>query len=101
MEGNITSSRSLQEIRGGLYPSHQPSFTRLDARILQEENLFTVTVRLFDHRKQGDGAWGEEIAASIDTASLMIDALAQKYSISQEHISVSIVMERFKDGTFH
>jgi len=78
-----------------------PSFTRLDARILQEENVFTVTVRLFDHRRQGEGAWGEEIAASIDSASRMIDAIAQKYSISQEHISVSIVMDSFKDGTFH
>ena len=78
-----------------------PSFTRLDARILQEENVFTVTVRLFDHRRQGEGAWGEEIAASIDSASRMIDAIAQKYSISQEHISVSIVMDNVKDGTFH
>ena len=78
-----------------------PTFTRLDARILQEENVFTVTVRLFDHRRQGDGAWGEEITTSIDSATLMIDAIAQKYSISQQHISVSIVMDSFKDGTFH
>ena len=79
----------------------RPTFTRLDARITQEENVFTVTVRLFDHRKQGEGAWGEEIATSIDSASLMIDAIAQKYCISQKHISVSIVMDSFKDGTFH
>ena len=78
-----------------------PSFTRLDARILQEENVFTVTVRLFDHRRQGEGAWGEEITTSIDSASRMIDAIAQKYSILQKHISVSIVMDSFKDGTFH
>ena len=78
-----------------------PSFTRLDARILQEENVFTLTVRLFDHRRQGEGAWGEEITTSIDSASRMIDAIAQKYSISQEHISVSIVMDSFKDGTVH
>ena len=81
--------------------SSNPSFTRLDARIIQEENLFTVTVRLFDHRRQGEGAWGEEIAASIDSASRMIDAIAQKYYISQKHISVSIVMENSEDGTFH
>ena len=78
-----------------------PCFTRLDARILQEENVFTLTVRLFDHRRQGEGAWGEEIIASIDSASRMIDAIAQKYSISQKHISVSIVMDNLKDGTFH
>ena len=40
-----------------------PTFTRLDARIIQEENIFTVTVRLFDHRRQGEGAWGEEITS--------------------------------------
>ena len=78
-----------------------PSFTRLDARILQEENVFTVTVRLFDHRRQGEGAWGEEITTSIDSASRMIDAIAQKYFISQKHISVSIVMDSVKNGTFH
>ncbi len=78
-----------------------PSFTRLDARILQEENVFTLTVRLFDHRRQGEGAWGEEITTSIDSASRMIDAIAQKYYISQKHISVSIVMDNSKDGTFH
>ena len=82
-------------------PDSNPTFTRLDARILQEENVFTVTVRLFDHRRQGEGAWGEEIAASIDSASRMIDAIAEKYSIFQKHISVSIAMDKFKDGTFH
>ena len=79
--------------------SSNPSFTRLDARIVEEENLFTVTVRLFDHRRQGEGAWGEEITTSVDSASRMIDAIAQKYSISQKHISISIVMENFTNGT--
>ena len=79
----------------------EPTFTRLDARILQEENVFTVTVRLFDHRKQGEGAWGEEITTSIDSASRIIDAIAQKYSISQSHISIRILMDNYKDGTFH
>ena len=81
--------------------SSNPTFTRLDARILQEENVFTVTVRLFEHRRQGEGAWGEEITTSIDSASRLIDAIAQKYSISQKHIAVSIVMDNSKDGTFH
>ena len=78
-----------------------PIFTRLDARIIQEESVFTVAVRLFDHRKQGEGAWGEEIATSIDSASRMIDAIAQQYTISQKHISVRIVMDSLTDGTFH
>jgi len=55
----------------------------------------------FTHRRQGEGAWGEEITTSIDSASRMIDAIAQKYFISQKHISVSIVMDSVKNGTFH
>ncbi len=81
--------------------SASPTFTRLDARIIQEENVFTLTVRLFDHRRQGEGAWGEEIAPSIHSASRMIDALAQKFSIPQQDIYIKIVMDSFKNGTFH
>ncbi len=78
-----------------------PTFTRLDARITEQENVFTVTVRLFDHRRQDEGAWGEEIASSIDSAGRMIDALAQKFSIPQQDIYIKIVMDSFKNGTFH
>jgi hypothetical protein len=56
---------------------------------------------LVNHVKQGEGAWGEEIATSIDMASEMIDSIAKQFSISQGCISVSIVMDKSKDGTFH
>jgi len=34
-------------------------------------------------------------------ASSMIDSIAKQFCISQKCISVSIVMDKFKDGTFH
>ena len=81
--------------------SPSQTFTRLHARITQEEGAFTVSVRLLNHLKQDERAWGEEIASSIDMATCMIDAVAKQFCISQKCISVSIVMDRFKDGTFH
>jgi hypothetical protein len=81
--------------------SPERSFTRLYARITQEDGAFTVTVRLLNHRKKREGAWGEEIATSIDMASAMIDSIAKQFRISQKCISVRIVMDKFRDGTFH
>jgi hypothetical protein len=31
----------------------------------------------------------------------MVNALAKTYSIEQDHVTLSIVMDRYKDGTFH
>ena len=80
-------------------PNH--AYTRLHARITQEEGAFTVSVRLLNHLKQGEGAWGEEIAPSIDIATTMIGSIAERFGIEQKGISVRIVMEKFRDGTFH
>ena len=81
--------------------SHGFTFTRLHARITEEEGAFSVSVRMLNHLKQDERAWGEEIAVSIDMASLMIDSIAKQFCISQKCISVSIIMANFKDGTFH
>jgi hypothetical protein len=81
--------------------STRHTYTQLHARITQEEGAFTVSVRMLNHLKQGEGAWGEEIASSIDVASAMIDSIAKQFCIPQNSISVSIVMDNFKDGTFH
>jgi hypothetical protein len=96
--GTLEEVESFMELLKNL-PSH--TYTRLHARITQEEGAFTVSVRMFDHLKLDEKAWGEEIATSIDMASLMIDAIAKQFCISQNCISVSIVMNNFKDGTFH
>jgi hypothetical protein len=77
------------------------TFTRLEARIRQEDGAFTVSVRLQNHRKKSDVAWGQEIAPTIEMASVMIGSLAEQFSIPQKHISIHIDMEKFRDGTFH
>ena len=56
---------------------------------------------LLNHRKKREGAWGEEVTTSIDMASAMIDSIAEQFRISEKCFSVTIVMDRFKDGTFH
>ena len=80
-------------------PSH--TFTRLYARITEEDGTFTVSVRLLNHLKQDESACGQKIAGSIDMASAMVDSIAREFCISQNCISISIVMANFKDGTFH
>ena len=81
--------------------SGDPTFTRLYARITQENGGFTVSVQMFNHLEQDDKAWGREPAASIEIASGMIGQLAAQFSIPQNAISIKIVMENFKDGTRH
>jgi hypothetical protein len=77
------------------------TFTRLAARICEEDGAFTVTVRLQNHRRKSETAWGQEIAPTIEMASLMIGALAEQFSIPQKRISIRIDMENFRDGTLH
>ena len=81
--------------------SPSQTFTRLYARITEEDGTFTVSVRLLNHLKQDERAWGQKIAVSIDMASSMIDSVAREFCISQNCISISIVMDNFKEGTFH
>jgi hypothetical protein len=77
------------------------TFTSLEARIREEDGAFTVTVRLQNHCKKSEVAWGQEIAPTIEMASSMIGALAEEFSIPQKHISIHFDMENFKDGTLH
>jgi hypothetical protein len=77
------------------------SFTRLYAKIREEDGAFTVSVRLTDHRDQSQGAWGQEIASSIEIASSMIGGLAHQFSIPEKCISIEIGMANFRDGTLH
>ena len=76
-------------------------FTRLYAKIRQEDGAFTVSVRLQNHLKPNEAAWGEQVADSIEMASSMIGGLAVEFSIAQEFISVDIRMDNFRDGTLH
>jgi hypothetical protein len=76
-------------------------FTRLHANIVEEDGAFTVSVRIFNHLKQSEGAWGEEIAPTFDMASLMIGSLASQFSIPRNCVSIKIAMQRHRDGTVH
>jgi hypothetical protein len=78
-----------------------PNFTRLHARISQEEIGFTVKVHMHNHLKSNEACFGTEIADSIEMASGMIGMLAVQFSIPQQGISINIVMSNFRDGTVH
>jgi hypothetical protein len=77
------------------------TFTRLHAHIVQEDGAFTVHVRMLNHLNRQESAWGQEIASTIDMASSMIDVLAKQFCISENCVSIKIVMDKFRDGTFH
>jgi hypothetical protein len=79
----------------------RPCFTRLHANIVEEDGAFTVSVRIFNHLKTKEAAWGQEIAATFDMASLMVGSLADQFSIPQNCISIKIVTWRHRDGTIH
>jgi hypothetical protein len=79
----------------------EANFTRLHAYIVQEDGAFTVSIRLHNHLNESESACGEEIAATFELASSMVDALATRFEIEQTCISISIVMQQFRDGTFH
>jgi hypothetical protein len=78
-----------------------PSYTHLQAHILQEHGGFTVSVRMRNHLKKDDRAYGVETATSIEMASGMISQLARQFSIPQNCILINIVMNNFREGTLH
>lgn len=82
-------------------PSDSHRFTRLDARITQENGAFTLGIQLRNHLTPGDFAGGLQGAASIEKASEMIAGVAAQFGILQPAISISIFMENFKVGTRH
>ena len=80
-----------------LKSQHGFEFTRLHAHIVEEKGAFTVRVRMLNDLDLGQSSWGEEIAATFETATLMIGSLANQFSIPQDGISIKPVM----DGTSH
>lgn len=77
------------------------NFTRLHAHIVEENDAFTVRIRLHHHLNRKNSAWGEEIAATFEMASSMVASLASQFSIPQQCISIRILMHRLSDGTIH
>ena len=79
----------------------EPGFTHLNARITQEEDAFTVSIRMYCSSLDEDRAWGEETAPSIEIAGEMISGLAERYAIPEDCITIHLVMTNIRDGTRH
>jgi hypothetical protein len=92
----MTSSPFLAEEGSG-----KPSYTHLLACISEEEDGYTVRVRLYNQMKQQNSAHGEEIADTLETASMLIAALVAEFSIAQDCIRIEILMQKTTDGTRH
>lgn len=75
-------------------------FTNLSVRITEEEDGYTVQVRLYNQVTE-NAAWGEEPADSLEAASMMVEALAAEFSILRSHIKIDIRMQDPRAGTRH
>ena len=80
--------------------SVESPYTHLFASISEEEDGYTAEVRLYSRSNQ-QSAHGEEIAGTLEMASMWIAAIANKFSISQTFIKIEILMQRVTDGTRH
>jgi hypothetical protein len=56
---------------------------------------------MLNHLNTEQSCWGEEMAAGLAIASLMVGSLANQFSIPEECVSIEIIMRRLKDGTLH
>jgi len=81
--------------------SGDASYTDLFASISEEDDGYAVQVRLYDQAKPENAAWGEEIADSVETASMLVAALAAEFSIPQARIKIEIWMNKVTNGTRH
>jgi len=77
-------------------------YTHLFACICEEEDCYyTVQVRLSHEENRKNSAWGEEIADSLETASMLIAAVAAEFSISQARIKIEIRLHDLAAGMRH
>jgi hypothetical protein len=76
-------------------------YTDLFASISEEEEGYAVQVRLYDDARPESAAWGEEVADSIETASMLVGDLAAEFSIPRARIKIEIRMNNMTNGTRH
>jgi hypothetical protein len=81
--------------------SSEPRYTHLSAWVTEEEDGYLVQVRLRHATKPANSAWGEEISDSLEMASALLHALADKFSIPQSRVDICLRMEKLQDGTRH
>jgi len=77
-------------------PAGKSHYTRLFACISEEEDGYTVQVRLSNEKRPEDIAWDEEIVDSFETASELVSALAGEFSIAQAGMVIKIRMHGHK-----
>lgn len=77
-------------------------FTHLFARITEDDDSYIVQIRLHNDviAAPSGAAWGE-VADSIESAAEMIGALAERFSISQDRITLEIRMDNIAENTRH
>ena len=76
-------------------------YTHLTAWVNEEDDSYIVQVRLHHETKPANAAWGEEISDSLETASALLQTLAEKYAIPQSRIDIRLRLEKLQDGTRH
>ena len=81
--------------------SGKPRYTKLFARISEEEDGYIVEITLLNDTKPENSAWGEEIVDSFETASELVAALAGEFSIGEAGVEIEIRMHDHKHGTRH
>ena len=79
----------------------KPRYTHLFASISEEDGGYTVQVRLYHEMSPRNAAWGEELADSFESASMLIAGLAAEFSIAQAHIEIEIRLDELAAGTRH
>lgn len=76
-------------------------FTNLAVRITEENNGFTVQVRLYSRVTPENDAWGEESADTLEAASMMVEALAAEFALLATQIKIELWMRDPRMGTRH
>jgi hypothetical protein len=81
--------------------ANEPRYTHLTAWVTEEEDGYTVQVRLHHETRPANAAWGEEISDSLETASVLLQALAAKFSIPESRVAIRLRLENLQEGTRH
>jgi hypothetical protein len=76
-------------------------YSHLFACISEEDGGYTVQIRLYNAAKPSKAAWGEEIVDSMETASMLVAALATEFSIPQGRIKIEKRMQDLTASTHH
>lgn len=96
--GDGTMSHTVVSSGSG---SNEARYTHLTAWVVEEEDGYSVQVRLHHETKPANAAWGEEISDSLETASALLHALAAEFSIPQSRVEIRLRLENLRDGTRH